>query len=349
MQIDSLLGAARGDVPVLQALWAWGLSALAGIVLLLGGGWALYGAGWLLPVVPLGLTVLFALVVIVQRVLRAASFQRQLVDVMRVLIDKLPDPIFVLDHDRSVSLVNASFCRLAIARPEELIGQSLPTLMTGIETGGEGNHARRGTLLAKDGSERSVQARLTQHESGAGKKLRVGVITATSPAQVPAHVDVMQQLAKHLEVNSYLAEALNQQASFALIVIADFDVVFAAQGSALTQAIEAAVNARLNQTFGESGVISALGNGRFVALTIDPKSDQLAAQLQAKVTSAFSWPVQALGENYELELQFAYGEICPSNLAIEALIAKAQPELQDLLLDYRIAHQMPAISEQPIK
>jgi PAS domain S-box-containing protein len=369
MQIDNLLGAARGDIPVLSAIakplellcfalmawiscWlfmrfktlrAWVCSGIFSASLVLLAGWLMYRSGWLLPVVPMCVIVLFAAAVIIQRVLRAAGLQRELVDVMRVLMDKFPDPIFVLDDDRRIRLVNAPFCRLAMARPEELIGQSWRAVFPEIDPAPEHESLRSGILRAKDGSERTVQASVMRHASGNEQKLRIGVITAASAAHVPAHIDVRQQLAKRVEVKSYLAGVLSQQASFVLVVIADFDVFFAAHSRELEQQISEAVCARLSQTFGESGVVSSLGSGRFAVLTVDLASKQLELDLQAKVVSAFSWPVQASGQNHELELQFAYCHIANPPQSTDQLIAQAELALQDLMLDYRIAHQMPIL------
>ena len=371
MQIDNLIGAARGDVAVLQALpkWlemvlfallaliscalflrfktllAWFLCSLIGLLVLLGFGWLAFRAGWLLPTVPLALTVLLAFAVVIQNVLRNASLQRQMVDLMRVLIDKLPDPIYVVGNDQTIRLVNASFCRIAMATPEELIGLALHDIFPATDAVDAPSSICRGILRARDSSERSVQATLTRHESSGGQKLRVGVITATSAARVPNTVDVAQQLAKRLEVNAYLAKVLDQQASFVLITIADFAVFSAAHGSDLTPLIEAAVATRLTQTFGEGAAISVLGNGCFVALALEAHSDLISTELQAKITSAFSWPVEVVGASYELDLQFGYTRVSAVPETLAELLSRARAQPHDLLLDYRIAHLLPGVAK----
>jgi CHASE2 domain-containing sensor protein/GGDEF domain-containing protein len=371
MQIDNLIGAARGDVAVLQALprWlelvllallaliscalflrfrtllAWFLCSLFGLLVLLGFGWLAFRAGWLLPTVPLALTVLLAFAVVIQNVLRNASLQRQMVDLMRVLIDKLPDPIYVLGNDQRIRLVNASFCRIAMATPEELIGLALDDIFPATDAVDAPSSICRGILQARDSSERTVQATVTRHESSGGQKLRVGVITATSAARSSSAVDVEQQLTKRLEVNAYLAKVLHQQASFVLITIADFAVFIAAHGSDLAPLIEDAVATRLTQTFGEGAAISVLGGGCFVALTLDVHSDQLSTELQDKITSAFSWPVEVLGASYELDLQYGYSRVSAAPETVAELLANARAQLHDLLLDHRIAHLLPAVAK----
>jgi PAS domain S-box-containing protein len=374
MQIDSLLAVARHQSVVLQPLpkwldlallallalssctfflrfrsiWAWLAYAVGGGLLLYLLGALAFRMGYLLTIVPMLLTLLLAVTLVVNNVLRSASLQNHMVELMRVLIDKLPDPIFVSDEDRRIRLVNASFCRLAMARPTDLIGKSLTVVFPNIEPAAENVSVRRGILRALDGGERSVQASVTRHQSREGQRLRVGVITAASPAQVLDLVDPQARLSQQIDVKSYLAQAFSKKAYCIVVALADIAVLSAEYGTSVAAALEQAVAIRLAQTFGESASVSRLGEGRVVVLTVTEPAHDVAADLQSKLSGAFAWPIEAEGSNFEPDLQFGFVEFKDPPQAVELMLKQAQAQMLDLLVDYRIAHQLPAMESKVV-
>ncbi len=79
---------------------------------------------WLPIAAPL-LGIVIVCLLTISVVFRNETAMREFVEVTRKVLDQLPEPIYVKDSYGRIRLVNESFCRLADALPEQLVGLPL--------------------------------------------------------------------------------------------------------------------------------------------------------------------------------------------------------------------------------
>jgi PAS domain-containing protein len=122
-----LYAAAYWLVPTRTALAWFGISC-ALIMALLGVATVSHLFSLWLPISAPLLGIVIVCLLTISVVFRNETAMREFVEVTRKVLDQLPEPIYVKDSYGRIRLVNESFCRLADALPEQLVGLPLETV-----------------------------------------------------------------------------------------------------------------------------------------------------------------------------------------------------------------------------
>lgn len=111
-------------------VWRWrsptkgGIALIVGTGIILGSTYVLFTFGWLFPVVPSLLALITsAVVVTIHLAYRAKELDRSR-EFFHLIIDNIPDPVFVKDTEYKLTVVNDAFCQLINTTEAEIIGKT---------------------------------------------------------------------------------------------------------------------------------------------------------------------------------------------------------------------------------
>ncbi|MGB2926841.1 MAG: CHASE2 domain-containing protein [Limnothrix sp.] len=184
-----LLGATLGSTIV----WRWRspraeITALTlCTIVILGSTYSLFTIGWIFPVVPSLLSLFGAASLIATHTIHQDRELSRSREFFHLIIDNIPDPVFVKDTEFKLTVVNDAFCQLLGGEDETMIGKSDYDIFAKTEAAVfrqqelsvlQTSKAQENEeiLTNFDGNTFNVATKRSLHKDGAGNIFLVGVI-----------------------------------------------------------------------------------------------------------------------------------------------------------------------------
>lgn len=295
--------------------------------LLIGGAYVAFRFGWWLPIVSALATLLLAVGLVLNNLLRAEAAQRRLISFLERVLDQIPDPIYVLDERGRFRLVNQAFSQLALKRPDDLLQQPSDNLLGPLESD-DSSHGER--ELSAPGARQRLILRESSMQDG-GRELKIGIVQAvhairsTDPAQSAVGAAEAEQ---RFVSAAYWAEQQKTPLALLLIEPADPGLLESAFGvSALPQILEA-MRERLERAFPDALAHLQPAPGQHALLIA--RRIETTAQAQAVVGQAFSWSLQTPAGAVELDISLGCAWYGPDGSELSALIEVASTRRAEL-------------------
>ncbi|NJN73666.1 MAG: diguanylate cyclase, partial [Limnothrix sp. RL_2_0] len=174
-------------------IWRWRSPTKGGIALIisnsiiLGSTYLLFTLGWLFPVVPSLLTLIGSAVVATIYLANQAKELGRSREFFHLIIDNIPDPVFVKDTDFKLTVVNEAFCQLINTTESDIIGKTDYDIFTPDEAE-IFRHQEASVLETSQATETeevitnlngetfAIATKRSLHRDGAGNIFLVGVI-----------------------------------------------------------------------------------------------------------------------------------------------------------------------------
>lgn len=316
------------------SLTGWALRAGCWAVILIGSAYLAFRAGWWLPLVPALATLVLVVGLVLHNLLRAEAAQRHLISFFERVLDQIPDPIYVLDDRDRFRLVNRAFSQLALKRPKDLLNQASTDLLGPLKSAQSGASER--TQGEREMRVPGARQQLTLSESSMqdarGRQLKIGIVQAVQAIRTtdPAQTSVLAaQGEERFAAAAYWAD--QQQTSLALLLVepADPGLLESAFGRAEVPNILAAMNERLERAFPDAVVRLQPTPGQNVLLVARRIDNQASAQ--SLVSQAFSWPLQTLLGEVDLDVRMGCAWHGQDGRDLASLLSIAQARRVELL------------------
>lgn len=302
---------------VYRSLW-WGVArGVALLVVVSALGYAAFRSGWWLPLAAIGATLLAAVLAVIDNLLRAADGQRRLVAFMGQIFDRLPEPMYVLDHHATFRLVNEGFSRLAGAPPHELIGQPADQWLL----------PRRDESAALElrapGRTYRLEVELSNMTDEHGRPLTLGLVRAVSPPTETLDADRHRQTAVRTAL--WWAERGRGTLVLGSVRVLDPELVDTALGEATLPRAEDALLLRLRNAFPDALDLWRSAPGEVLLLLArDPGFD--AARFLQLLRQSLSWALQVGDQPLELDVAVGVATSREPRASIESLLSAARSQ-----------------------
>lgn len=313
-----------------RSLGGWALRAGLWAAALVSGGYLAYRAGWWLPVVPALLTLLLALGLVFNNLVRSEAQQRRLLDTFRRVFDQLPDPVYVLDEAQHFVLINRAFGELALRVPDALLKQPAASLLGALQPEPLSGLGER--ILKVPGAQHALRVRESSAPGSARGQWTVGVVQSVRalPA-VPgvAEADSCPADARFAAA-AYWARSQGSPLALAWLELHELDLLEAAYGAERLPAIDRAILARLQRAFPDA-VLCERPQATCFQLLLARRASA-AAPLRQLLAQAFSWPLD-LGPDapaVEVDLQVGCAFLGADGETLDALRNQARARVAPL-------------------
>jgi CHASE2 domain-containing sensor protein len=355
-QVDNLIAVARDGWPVFRA-WPFWLGALWSVA------WAVLCAyfmvptrglrewlvvagtlsigivisaivafhfGLAIPVVTPLLGIFVITLMTMSYVFRAEGALRDFVEVTRRVLNQLPEPIFVRDSLGNIRLVNESFCRLADALPEQLLGKSLrdvlpnwrstklePSLSPIFQTGGMIN---QGSALKEPpiGQNKNISDEHFVDTVGRAYTLQMLSASLSRPGRQDLVVGLVRSfsavgsdhgkpcgdsaLLRSYTHCNYWAQKHGQETLAQLLEVEDYALLCEAYTAAAAAALLPQICERIRRAMPEAYHVALdIRDGYFWVFRAIHVGDHAYAQSQTALTQAFGYNFIIGGESVELK------------------------------------------------
>jgi|GEM_PF-3584047 len=299
---------------VYRSLW-WGV-ARGGVLLLVvaGLGYAAFRSGWWLPLGAIGATLLAAVLAVIDNLLRAAAGQRRLVAFMAQIFDRLPEPMYVLDHHATFRLVNEGFSRLAGVPPQELVGQPADRwLVTQAEESSAELRAQGRTYRLE-----IQQSNMTDEH---GRPLTLGLVRSAAPWADAPDPEAYRQAAARTAL--WWAGRGHGALLLASVRMLDPELVDTALGEGTLPRAEEALIQRLRSAFPDAIDLWRQERGQvLLLLTREPGFDE--ARFLQLLRQSFAWALRVGEQPLELDVAVGVATSRDETETLDALLARAQ-------------------------
>lgn len=289
--------------------------------LLMGGAYVAFRLGWWLPIVSALATLILAVGLVLNNLLKAEAAQRRLISFLERVLDQIPDPIYVLDERGRFRLVNQAFSQLALKRPNDLLQQPSANLLGPLQSDGSSHGERE---LSAPGSRQRLSLRESSMQDG-GRELKIGIVQAvhaissSDPAENTVRADEAEQ---RFASAAYWADQQSTPLALLLIEPADPGLLESAFGVAALPQIHDALSERLERAFPDAIVHLQPAPGQHALLIA--RRIETAAQAQAVVGQAFSWSLQTPAGAVELDISLGCAWYGPDGSELSALLDVAR-------------------------
>lgn len=288
--------------------------------LLIGAAYIGFRQGWWLPIVSALTTLLLAVGLVLNNLLKAEAAQRRLISFLERVLDQIPDPIFVLDERGRFRLVNQAFSQLALKRPDDLLQQPSANLLGPLESDGSSRGVRE---LSAPGVRQRLSLRESSMHDG-GRELKIGIVQAVNAISStdPAQKSVLAAEAEQRFASAaYWADQQNTPLALLLIEPADAGLLERAFGVAALPQIDDALSERLERAFPDAIVHLQPSPGQHALLIA--RRIETAAQAQVLVGQAFSWSLQTPAGAVELDICLGCAWYGPDGRELSTLVEVA--------------------------
>lgn len=164
-----------------------GIAIIIGTSIILGSTYLLFTFGWLFPVVPSLLALIGSAVIATVHIANQAKELGRSREFFHLIIDNIPDPVFVKDTDYKLTVVNEAFCQLINTTESDIIGKTDYDIFTPDEAEifRQQEASVLGTSQATENEEVitnlkgetfAIATKRSLHRDGAGNIFLVGVI-----------------------------------------------------------------------------------------------------------------------------------------------------------------------------
>lgn len=285
-------------------------------------GWIGFRLGWWLPVAAVLATMLASVLMVFENLIRAEQGQRRVVRLMHQVFDRLPEPIYLLDHAQRFRMVNEAFSRLAVQAPERLLTAPSSEVFA-PEPPDDGGGPERTTklLIASTGERFRLRVRESVLADEHGRPLTVGMVEAVSREREGGVHD--SALPRRFEAASYWAVRRQERLVLAVLDLSDPELLESAYGPAVLAGVDDAILARLRDAFPDAEAIEAAPDHRYWILLCRADASLEPGRLRTLLEQAFGWPVSVAGERVEVDLCFGCATYGPDGETLERLRAVA--------------------------
>lgn len=298
---------------VYRSLW-WGM-ARGGVLLLAVSalGYAAFRSGWWLPLAAIGATLLAAILTVIDNLLRAAAGQRRLVAFMAQIFDRLPEPMYVLDHDEHFRLVNEGFSRLAGAPPAELIGQPAASWLPRADPSGK--------ELVAPGRRYQLEVQHSNMTDEHGRPLTLGLVRSVTRLAEPAEPAAYRSAAVRTAL--WWAAQGRGVLLLASVRMQDPELVDGALGEGTLPHAEDALLQRLGSAFPDAIDLWRGERGQLLLLLArEPGFD--AARFLQLLRQSFAWALRIGDELLELDVLVGVATSREPRATLDELLAAAR-------------------------
>ncbi len=305
---------------VYRSLWTGIARGSVLLALVAIAGYGAFQLGWWLPLGAIGVTLVGAVLVVVDNLLRAAAGQERIVGFMDQIFDRLPEPMFVLDHNHEFRLVNEGFSRLAGTPPVELVGQSASRWLSDQSSEGKARLNAHGRLYE-----------LALHRSNMadehGRPLTLGLVRSASP--VPGEPGAEAHRLGTARTALWWAARGRGALLVASIRVLDAELVDQALGSNSLPRVERALMQRLRSAFPDAIDLWLHAPGQLLFLLArDGAFDD--ERLRQLLRQSFSWALRIDDEALELDVAVGVAIGRDERATLDALIAQAQSGAEEM-------------------
>lgn len=300
---------------VYRSLW-WGLARGAALLLVVGAlGYAAFRGGWWLPLAAIGTTLLAAVLAVVDNLLRAADGQRRLVAFMGQIFDRLPEPMYVLDHHATFRLVNEGFSRLAGAPPQDLIGQPADQWLVSRR------EAPEALELHAPGRTYRLEVEQSNMTDEHGRPLTLGLVRSVSPPTETPDAERHRQAAARTAL--WWAGRGRGALLLASVRVLDPQAVDDALGAGTLPRAEEALRLRLRNAFPDALDLWRPAPGQVLLLLARDAGFDATRFLQL-LRQSLAWALQIGDQPLELDVAVGVATSCEPRASIEGLIDAAR-------------------------
>lgn len=316
-----------------RSLGGWAVRAGVWATVLVSGGYLAFRAGWWLPVVPALVTLLLALGLVLNNLVRSEARQRKLLDTFGQVFDQLPDPVYVLDAAEHFVLINRAFGELALQVPDTLLNQPSSTLLGALQ--GEPSTGLAVRLLTVPGARHVLQVRESRAPGSARGHWTVGVVQSVRVLEavgLGAETHASRSEARFAAA-AYWAKAQGSPLALTWLQLHEIDLLETAYGADRLADIDAAILARLQRAFPDA-VLCERVQAQCFQLLLSRRADT-AAPLRQWLAQAFSWPLELGPEAsaVEVDLQVGCAFLGGDGDTLEALRTQARARVVPLVAD----------------
>lgn len=289
----------------------WGLLRGSVLVLAISAlGYLAFRLGLWLPLGAMAITLVVSALVVIDNLLRAAAGQRRLVAFMDQVFDRLPEPMYVLDHRGSFRHVNEGYSRLAGLPPDELIGSD--AAQTQLDEG-----AGQATLRGA-GRAFALTIQRSDMADEHGRPLTLGLVRAAIARQEDCS---QAQRAAMARTALWWAARGRGALLVASIRLLDPELLKEAFGSDALAAADAAMRQRLRSAFADALDLWSPTPGCLLLMLARSDAGFDADSLKVLLRQSFSWPLQIDQDAIDVDL------------AIGAAIGRNQADTLDGLVE----------------
>lgn len=315
-----------------RSLGGWALRAGLWSGLIVGVGYVAFRAGWWLPIVPALATLLLALGLVINNLVRDESRQRRLLEALRRVFDELPDPVYVLDEAQRFALINRAFGELALKVPEALLKQPASSLLGALQLDRHGSLGER--RLEVPGAAHGLRVRESSVAGSAGGYWTIGVVQSVRPLETDhqSTANAADPSTARFTAAAYWSQAQQLPLALAWVEVSDLDLLEAAYGADMLSAIDDAVVQRLQRAFPDAVLCAPAGHHCFQLLLARRAAD--GQGLRQWLGQAFSWPLDpgARGVAVEVDLQVGCAVYGQDGDTLDVLAAAARARREPLAM-----------------
>jgi CHASE2 domain-containing sensor protein len=281
-----------------------------------------FGIG--LPITALAMTLLGAVTVVIDNLLRAEAGQRRWVSFLRSVFDRLPEPIYVLDHHDRFRLVNEAFSRLVGLPPDEVVGSDFANMIR--------KNSERASDARLEVGGRSFRLRIESSDSldEHGRGLTLGLVRAVEPERAAEPEAQTQLRARYLRTALWWQQRGRGCVGLIALRLADPELLVQAYGPDAMVAASEAVRERLGVSFPDAIDVWREGESECCVLISRGDDSLKQSSIERMLRQSFSWPVSVKGESIQLDLNYAYVQAEALEESLASLTARAQLRMQEL-------------------